>query len=56
MLLRRSHSSRDAVLSFLRDLGYKCFRIKGSNDALAVPVDKMSIISESDLGWLETIA
>jgi FkbM family methyltransferase len=56
VLLRRSGASTQVVLSLLEELGYRCFRIKGSNDALAVPTCRMSIISESDLGWLETIA
>ena len=55
-LLRRSGASRQAVLSLLEELGYRCFRIKGSNDALAVPIGRISTIRESDLGWLETIA
>jgi FkbM family methyltransferase len=55
ILLRRSEASTDLVLSFLGDLGYKCFRIKNSNDALAVPVSKMNVLGErSHCSWIES--
>jgi len=54
-LLRRSRASTDLVLSFLGDLGYNSFRIKNSNDALAVPVDKINALGEADWDWIEAM-
>ena len=52
-LLCRSDASIQDVLSLLDYLDYKCLRVKGSNDSLGLPTDKMNVLSEPDYDWLE---
>lgn len=54
-LLRRSGASTDAVLALMHSLRYKCFKVRESSDALAVPRTKMRTLRESDHIWLDPL-
>ena len=54
-LLKRSKSSAEEVIAFLVDLNYRCFRVRNTKDALAVPIGKIDAIKENDWQWLEEI-
>jgi len=51
-LLHRSGSTVSAVESLLSELGYVCRHVKDSNDAIAIPREKASLLTESDDLWL----
>ena len=55
-LLRRSGSSVAAVLSLLAEWQYRCFRVKGSRDALAFPRDKIDRLPMDRDDWLTEVA
>jgi FkbM family methyltransferase len=54
-LLRRSGASTNAVLGLMHSFRYKCFRVRESSDALAVPRTKMRALIESDRIWLDPL-
>ena len=53
--LRRSNSSMSDVVSFLIDIDYNCYRIKGSNDVLCVPKSKPGLLEARDCEMLEAV-
>jgi FkbM family methyltransferase len=52
-LLRRSRSSIEQVRSLLAELGYEVLQVKDSTDALAIPSDKMDLLTPHDYSWLQ---
>jgi len=54
-LLMRNNASVSDVISFLGNYGYRCFRVIGSRDILAMPHEKIGFISETDDNWLQKI-
>ena len=50
--LRRSGSSLDETLTLLERLRYKCFRVAGTTDAIAIPLDRMGSFPAGGEAWL----
>jgi FkbM family methyltransferase len=54
-LLNRSAASVNQVVSFLINCEYKCFYLSSGSDALCIPLDKLHVLRQTDLEWLEEI-
>lgn len=54
-LLHRSGASLVAVKSILAEVGYRCLRVSASNDAIAIPEEKINLVRDSDYVWLESL-
>lgn len=48
-LLKRSSSSVSQVAALLRELGYGCYRILGTNDGLCIPKAKLQLVGQ--IAW-----
>jgi FkbM family methyltransferase len=52
-LLTRNGSSVEEVTSSLTELGYECLHVKDSADAIAIPREKLSLLTKTESSWLE---
>ena len=53
VLLRRNGSSTEEVTSLLAGLGYECLHVMGTADAIGLPKEKLSLLTQNDKSWLE---
>ena len=53
VLLARNDSSVEEVSSLLAEWGYESLHVKDSADAIAIPREKLSLLTKSENSWLE---